>query len=238
MSEPVQDAERPPERLSDRPSGKRLFVGVPVATAVAEQLAGACESLARRAQAQGVALRWVAPASYHVTLKFLGWARADATPAIVQALERAAAGIEPFKWKAARLGAFASTGKATVVWAGVEDPGGLAALSAALERELVALGFPRETRRFHPHVTLARLREPRDVSDVLLPFSEQAFSVTRVDSIHLVETITKSNGSEYVSIARRPLGGPQNAAPRQSDPVKPASFDTTSGTDDGWDRPT
>ena len=53
-------------------AGRRLFVGVPVATAVAQQLAGACESLARRAQAQGVPLRWVAPATYHVTLKFLG----------------------------------------------------------------------------------------------------------------------------------------------------------------------
>lgn len=227
--------------MTDQPErepvpGRRLFVGVPVAAAVSEQLAGACESLARRAHAQGVPLRWVAPASYHVTLKFLGWTRAEATPAIVQALERAAAGVEPFRWKAARLGAFPSTSKASVVWAGVEDPGGLAALAAALERELGELGFPREPRRFHPHVTLARLREPREVSDVLLPFSEQAFSVTRVDSLHLVETITKSNGSEYVTIARRPLGGPEKALARQSDPVKPASFDTTSGTDDGWDR--
>ena len=228
--------ERPPERPPDRPAGRRLFVAVPVAPSVSEQLAGACESLARRAQAQGVPVRWVAPAGYHVTLKFLGWARADATPAVVEALERACRGVEPFRWKAARLGAFPSTGKATVVWAGVEDGAPLAALAAAVERELRELGFPREPRRFHPHVTLARLREPRDVSDVILPFSEQAFSVTRVDSVHLYETITKSNGSEYVAIARRALGGAENAVSRQSDPVKPAPFDTTSGTDDGWDR--
>lgn len=220
----------------ERPAGRRLFVGVPVAPACAEQLAAACESLARRAQAQGVPLRWVAPASYHVTLKFLGWTRAETIPAIALALDRAAAGVEPFRWKAARLGAFPSTAKATVVWAGVEDATGLVALAANLERELAELGFPRESRRFHAHVTLARVREPRDVSDVLLPLSEQAFSVTRVDSLHLVESLTKSTGSEYVSIARRPLGGAGSASGRQTGAVQPASFDTAPGTDDGWDR--
>ena len=222
--------------MSEPAAGRRLFVGVPVTTVVAEQLAGACESLARRAAAQGVPMRWVAPASYHVTLKFLGWTRPEATPAVIEAIERAARTVTPFRFKAARLGAFPSTGKATVVWAGVEDPAGLIQLAAALERELVEVGFRPEPRRFHPHITLARLREPREVGDVLLSLSEQMFSITRVDSVHLIETVTKSNGSEYVPIASRPLGGPEKAALRQSDPVKPASFDTTSGTDDGWDR--
>ena len=222
--------------MSEPPAGRRLFVGVPVATAVAEQLAGTCESLARRAAAQGVPMRWVAPASYHVTLKFLGWTRPEVTPAVLEAIERAARTALPFRFKAARLGAFPSTGKASVVWAGVEDPTGLTQLAAALERELVEVGFQPEPRRFHPHVTLARLREPREVTEVLLPLSEQVFSTSRVDSVHLVETVTKSNGSEYVSIASRPLRGPEKAALRQSDTVKPASFDTTSGTDDGWDR--
>ena len=85
-----------------------------------------------------------------------------------------------------------------------------------------------EPRRFHAHVTLARLREPREVGDVLLPLSEQVFSITRVDSIHLYESVTKPSGSEYVSIARRALGRPEKPAFRQSDAVKPASIDTTS----------
>ena len=123
-----------------------------------------------------------------------------------------------------------------MVWAGVEDPVGLDQLAAALEGELAEVGFPREQRRFHAHVTLARLREPREVADVLLPLSEQMFSITRVDSVHLFESVTKPSGSEYVSIARRALGRAEKPAFRQSDAVKPASIDTTSGTDDGWDR--
>jgi len=231
VSEPL-----PPAPPAAPPAGRRLFVGVPIATALAEQLAGACESLARRASAQGVALRWVAPASYHLTLKFLGWTRSETIPAITEAIERAVVGVEPFRCKAARLGAFPSTGKATVVWAGIDDPAGLDRLAAAVERELVEVGFAREPRRFHAHVTLARLRAPHDVRDVLLPLSEQVFSATRVDSVHLFESVTKPSGSEYVSIARRPLLGAEKPPLRQSEPVKPASFDTSSGTDDGWDR--
>lgn len=215
---------------------RRLFVGVAVAPTVTEQLAAACASLARRAQAQGVALRWLAPAGYHVTLKFLGWTRPEVIPAVTEAIERALRGVEPFRWKAARLGAFPSTGKATVVWAGVEDPGGFAQLANALERELVELGFPREPRRFHPHVTLARLREPAEVGEVLLPLSEQVFSTARCESVQLLESVTKANTSTYVEVARRPLGAAENRVSRQSQAVQPASFDTTSGTDDGWDR--
>lgn len=218
------------------PGGRRLFIGAPVSTALAGELAAACESLARRASVQGVPIRWVAPASYHVTLAFLGWTRADAIPAVSEAVGRAVRTLEPFRWKAARLGAFPAPGKATVVWAGVEDPGGLGRVAAALAAELAELGFRREARPFHPHVTLGRLREPRDVADVLLPLSEQAFSAVRCDFVQVMESLTKPSGSEYVSLARGVLGGGESPARRQSEAVQPASFDTSSGTDDGWDR--
>jgi 2'-5' RNA ligase len=222
--------------------GARLFIGVPVAAAVASELAATCESLARRATVQQVPLRWLAPATYHITLKYLGWARREVVPAVREAMLRAMAGIDPFRFRAARLGAFASQPRATVVWAGIEetgDParrGALGRLASALDRELAALGVPTERRAFHPHVTLARLKEPADVSSVLLPFSEQVFSETHVDFVTLFESITKPTGSEYVAVLREPLARPIKAPDRQSDAVKPTPFDASSGTEDGWDR--
>ncbi|HVK75683.1 MAG TPA: RNA 2',3'-cyclic phosphodiesterase [Kofleriaceae bacterium] len=214
----------------------RLFVGIPVAPAVAGELAATCESLARRATSQQVPLRWLAPATYHVTLKYLGWTRPEVVPAVHEAIVRATAGHQPFRFRAARLGAFARPAKATVVWAGVDDPGALGALAEALDRELSALGFPREQRSFHPHVTLGRLREPADVGGVLLPFSEQVFSETRVEFATLFESLTKPTGSEYRVVLREALGGPKKRPDRQSDPVEPTPFDASAGTEDGWDR--
>jgi 2'-5' RNA ligase len=217
--------------------GIRLFVGVPVAASVAGELAGTCESLARRATTQKVAMRWLAPATYHITLRYLGWTRREAVSAIEQAMKKAVAQAKagPLRFRCERLGAFPSTARATVVWAGVEDAGSsLAALAAALEREVVPLGFAAEKRAFHPHVTIARLREPTRVDQVLLPFAEQVFSETRCDSLTLFESITKPNGSEYREVLRVPLSGTNSAVQRQSDPVQPAPLDASPGSDDGW----
>jgi 2'-5' RNA ligase len=185
----------------------RLFVGVPVSLETIDGLSGAAESLARRAQSAKVKVRWLAPATYHVTLKFLGGCRPEAVEAIHDALGRAAVGIAPFRFMTARLGAFPSAQKASVVWAGVEDATRLAALAARVETEMAGIGFAKEDRRYHPHVTIARLREVADVSSVLLPMAEQAFSETNVGEIVLYETIMNSSGSEYRHLKSVRLAG-------------------------------
>ncbi|HUQ05572.1 MAG TPA: RNA 2',3'-cyclic phosphodiesterase [Kofleriaceae bacterium] len=217
--------------------GIRLFIGVPVAASVAGELAGTCESLARRATTQKVAMRWLAPAAYHVTLRYLGWTRRETVSVIERAMQKAVAqaATGPLRFRCERLGAFASPARASVVWAGVEDHGGaLAALAAALEREVVPLGFQAEKRAFHPHVTIARLREPTRVDQVLLPFAEQVFSETRCDSLTLFESLTKPSGSEYREVLRVPLSGTNSAVQRQSEPVQTGPLDASPGSDDGW----
>jgi len=220
--------------------GARLFVGARVSMATIGELGGTAEMLERRAQQAGLRVRWVAPASYHVTLKFIGWTRRDAIAAIGDAIARAIATdkIPPFAFRTARLGAFPSADKASVVWAGVSDKSGaapaeLGALARAIDRELEAVGVPREKRAFHGHVTLGRLRDPIDVSQVLLPFAEQVFSETRLTELVLFESLTKSTGSEYSVVRREPLFRAENEPKRQSRDVEPTPLDAS---DDGWDR--
>jgi 2'-5' RNA ligase len=218
------------------PTGLRLFVGARVSMTTVDELIATTEMLARRATQAGLRIRWIAPASYHVTLKFIGWARSEATAAIGDALTRAVASLDagPFAFRTARLGAFPSPQKASVVWAGIEDKsGGLARLAQAIDRELAEVGVPRDARAFHAHVTLGRLREPTDVSQVLLPFAEQVFSETRLTEAILFESRTKSSGSEYSQVLRAPLFRAENEPKRQSRDVEPTPFDAS---DDGWDR--
>ena len=185
----------------------RLFVGIPVSLDTVDALSGAAESLARRALQAKVKVRWLAPATYHVTLKFLGATRPETVTAIDDALARACAGVEPFRFTTQRLGAFPSAQKASVVWAGVEDAGRLATLAARVEKEMVALGYVAEPRKFHPHVTIGRLREVADVSAVILPLAEQVFSETRVHDLILYESTTKPDGSEYRPVTTVRLAG-------------------------------
>ncbi|HTJ42133.1 MAG TPA: RNA 2',3'-cyclic phosphodiesterase [Kofleriaceae bacterium] len=213
--------------------GQRLFIGARVSMTTVAELAGTAEMLARRASQANLRVKWVAPASYHVTLKFIGWVRRDAAEAIGDAMMRAAR-EPPFAFKTQRLGAFPTAEKATVVWAGIEDKsGGLARLASAIDRELSDVGIAREKRAFHAHVTLGRLRDPADVSQVILPFAEQVFSETRLTEVVLFESRTKSAGSEYSKIVSAPLFRAENAEKHQTHPVEPTPFDAS---DDGWDR--
>lgn len=217
-----------------RSEGKRLFVGVRVSVATANALAHAAETLARRAKDAGITIKWVAPVNYHVTLKFLGWTRIDAVGAVRDALEAAVAGSQPLSFRTARLGAFPSLDKASVLWAGV-DGGVLDPLAARVEAAMERIGFAPERRAFHAHVTLGRLRETRPLKDVVLPLSEQMFSDTRIDGVTLFESETKSSGSVYRELHRigfktAEIAG-QTALQRQTGAVELGDE-----TDDGWPR--
>ena len=248
-----------------RPS-KRLFIGARISVATANALAGCAETLARRAKDAGVELRWVSPINYHVTLAFLGWTGEDAIGAVCDAVGAAVDGIdrtappsgsaagrgpapagERIGFRTARLGAFASLDKATVLWAGVEDSGPLTRLADAIGERMAALGFPRDPRGFHPHVTLARLRSPRAIRDVVLPMAEQMFGDTKLDAVIVFESETKSSGSVYTELEKltlkrarnSPSEGPkrQTAALERGTPERePAKPDDTDDTDDGWPR--
>lgn len=225
---------------------KRLFVGARVSVATANALAVAAETLARRARDAGIDIRWVAPVSYHVTLKFLGHTRHDAIAAVCDALEAATASTPRITIRTARLGTFPAIERASVVWAGVEDSGGaLAGLAGRIDAACTALGYAPEHRAFHGHVTLGRLRETRPVREVVLPVAEQMFGDTRLESIALYESETKPTGSVYRELRRIDFKtGPID----RSEPAKrqTAALDVEARsdprveleieTDDGWPR--
>jgi hypothetical protein len=100
---------------------------------------------------------------------------------------------------------------------------------------MAGIGYPLETRAFHAHVTLGRLRETRPVKDVVLPLLEQMFSDSKVDGVTLFESETKSSGSVYKEIARIDFKAAENAGPsdlrRQTGAVELGDE-----TDDGWPR--
>jgi len=238
--------------MSEREPGKRLFVGLRISVGTANALAGAAETLARRARDANVDIRWVAPTNYHVTLKFLGWTREAAIGALVDVLDDSAMSSR-FTMKCARLGAFPTGEKASVVWAGIEEQSGaLALLAKRIEDGAAKLGWKPEARAFHPHVTLGRLRETRAVREVVLPLSEQMFGDTRVDSVILFESETKSSGSVYREVEKIPFKTaetqPETASERQTLPLHVGASPHVAGhavssidhedleTDDGWPR--
>ena len=202
----------------------RLFVGVRVSMATVEALTDAASAMRAVADGAGAEIRWVSPATYHVTVKFIGWSRREAIDAIRDSLIGAFAGREPFEITTRGVGAFPKPARARVIWAGVREPSGsLEALAAAADEALGALGIERDTRAFHPHVTLGRVKKFADVESVLLPWSEQMFSKTRVDAVTLYESVIKAKGSEYNVLANFALEAASKGSKRQTESLKQRS---------------
>ncbi|HET9626345.1 MAG TPA: RNA 2',3'-cyclic phosphodiesterase [Kofleriaceae bacterium] len=227
--------------MSEDKAGKRLFIGARVSVATANTLAGCAETLARRARDAGVDLRWVAPTNYHVTVAFLGWTRLDAIAALCDAVGAAVAGTPRISFRTTRLGGFPSLDKASVLWAGVDEQGGaaLTRLADAVAAATARLGFRRDFPAYHPHVTIARLREARDVRDVVLPMAEQMFGDTKIEAVTLFESETKSSGSVYQDVCKLPFQPARPAAvsaeKRQTAALEQPD-DALTQTDDGWPR--
>jgi 2'-5' RNA ligase len=219
--------ERPGE--NERPRGNegarriRLFFGAQVSMATLESVAATAEAMRRAAYEGGYQIRWVAPANYHITLKFLGDASPEIVTAIRDRLEPRLASLPSFELTARGVGAFPDPGNARVIWAGVDDPsGGMSRIAEILESELDELGFRREERAFHPHITMGRVKRVDDVSRILQSFTEQKFRSSRIESVTLFESIMKSSGSEYVERARFGLGVALEGKERQTEPLKGA----------------
>lgn len=99
--------------------------------------------------------RWIAPESYHITLRFAG----DISNVDAREFAANLARIEPdgFEIRLSGLGVFGGDDPHSI-WAGVELTPDLEELARAHEKAARNAGLPPETRAFRPHVTLARLR--------------------------------------------------------------------------------
>ena len=105
-------------------------------------------------------LRWVNAQGIHLTLKFLGNVSQERLDAIVEAMGEAAERVRPFALVLQDMGAFPGLTSPRVLWVGVGgDLTPLLQLQARLEQAMAARGFPKESRAFSPHLTLARVRE-------------------------------------------------------------------------------
>jgi RNA 2',3'-cyclic 3'-phosphodiesterase len=126
----------------------RLFTGLEIPSQVAFMLS------LKRGGLQGA--RWIDPENYHITLRFIGDVDHHTANEVADALDRLAES-EAFAIKLNHLGAFGGD-KPRALYAGVESNAALAHLQASQERVLQRLGLPPESRKFIPHVSLARLR--------------------------------------------------------------------------------
>ena len=122
---------------------------------------------------------------------------------MIAALDEAVAGTEPFTLPIGGFGAFPSPRRARVVWVGCEAVPALELVQRRLEERTGELGFPREDRPFHPHLTLGRVRRDTRVSDLEglgAALQQLEFGIeTKVESVDLMQSELTRAGARYAT---------------------------------------
>ena len=152
-------------------------------------------------------IKWVAPDSIHLTLKFLGDIFPHQIDKICKAIEEASQGIPSFQLETRELGAFPNLRRPRVFWLGFAgELDKLLVLQHRIEEALIPQGFPREKRSFAPHITLARTRErasDRDLSDFGKLITNSHFKdkyKVNVNSISMMRSQLLPRGAIYTRL--------------------------------------
>ncbi|MBW2147327.1 MAG: RNA 2',3'-cyclic phosphodiesterase [Deltaproteobacteria bacterium] len=159
----------------------------------------------------GASVRWVKPENIHLTLHFFGNIREEEVEDICREMCRVSSAIKPMTVQIEGLGAFPSLNNPKVIWAGITDAEGrLVDMQGAVARELARMGYKVETRPFHPHLTLGRLRSAAGKSglrEALKQGKIKNFGDWNVKGITLFRSDLKPSGAQYTRLRVIPLHG-------------------------------
>ena len=190
----------------------RMFAAVVPPAPVIEDLDAFLE--ARR---EAGAFRWTLAEQFHVTLAFLADVPDRHYDDLVERLGRAAARRTAFATRVAGGGAFPHAARAKVLWAGLdlEEPAAveLSRMATGARAAATKAGVEVDGARFRPHVTVARMGRPQEVSRwvrLLDAYAGPPWTVDRVDLVasHLGQG--PGNRPRYETVESFALGGPSH----------------------------
>ena len=159
----------------------RTFIAIDVPSGIKEQVGAIAADLRPRYR-----IGWARPEGMHLTLSFLGDLTQEQVQTATEATQQAVADIDPFSAGIAGWGCFPNPGRPRVIWAGIGDGREqIILLADGIRKALADAGLSDDGKRFHPHLTVARVKDPGagkrafgEVQQSSLP--ENSFSVDRV----------------------------------------------------------
>jgi 2'-5' RNA ligase len=188
----------------------RTFIAVELSPAVKAK----ARELVNRLAVVDSKISWVHQDQMHLTLKFLGDVPETETPEVCRAVAKAAARIEPFEIVFRGAGAFPTAEHPRSLWIGVEDGADeLLALQQAVEESLYQeLGFPKERRRFQPHLTVGRVKhvEPEDaarLTELIQSNADFDGDLSVVEEVVTFASFLGRQGARHEALDHAPLAG-------------------------------
>ncbi|RKZ31030.1 RNA 2',3'-cyclic phosphodiesterase [bacterium] len=151
----------------------------------------------------GVKCSWVKPENIHITLKFLGDIPEKIVPKISEILEKTVGDYNAISLSLGKVGKFGGR-TPRVIWVGnVGETEALKSLAESVDKSLLSIGFKREKRKFSPHLTIGRVRNPKGTDKLLRLIDEIELPETNfvVKRVILMKSELSPGGSIYTPLA-------------------------------------
>ena len=174
----------------------RLFTGLEIPDSVAEQL------MTIRGGLTGA--RWITSDNYHITLRFIGDIDESTAYDIYAVLGRISRAPIPLTIEGITV--FGGDRPRALV-AKIIPTSALIELQAEHERLIRRIGLPPESRKYTPHITLARLRDtsPFELANFLSVIGHVPSMQFVAESFNVFSSRSSTGGGLYVTEAIYPL---------------------------------
>jgi 2'-5' RNA ligase len=180
----------------------RLFAAIPL-----HDVADSLKEINKEFQDFSHCLKPVKENQFHLTLKFFGNLKSYDAEKVIETFDSWNGSVETFSADLKGLGVFPSFSQPSVIWAGLEDKGGsIEKIYKDCQNIFSSAGFEIDTRIFHPHLTLSRIKKnkhaPDDLKNLIKDYKDHLFSTLQVEHIILYESKLHSYGPEYSEIRK------------------------------------
>lgn len=175
----------------------RLFFGIPLD----EEVKGKIFNFLKKQGLFKKNYKWVARENYHITLKFLGEVEEKYLKELFEIGERVSYRFKEFTASTGEFSGFPTKKRARVFFLDLKDKSKFKEVFNELERELVKLNFEKESREYHPHITLARIKGFESLPDL-----NSLILDLKVEGFALYESILRSEGPLYKILRFFPFG--------------------------------
>jgi len=171
----------------------RTFIAVPI------QPPRGLRKVLEKLEQMGSAVNPIPADQMHITLKFLGPTELEDIMPVSRTLKGMRERFKSFRLAFKGLGAFPRVERPNVIWAGVTDESLLAEMAEFLEAETEKLGYPRERKNFHAHLTLARIktRPPEELFQLLADRRDAEWGEVTVDTLKFFRSELKPQRAQY-----------------------------------------
>jgi RNA 2',3'-cyclic 3'-phosphodiesterase len=183
--------------------GIRTFIALPTPSQVQQTIAGIQTTL-KAAQAD---VKWESQDKFHITLVFLGNVDQSKLELLAAALQKSVQQFSSNSIIYESMGAFPNPTNPRIVWMGIRPNQIIQDLQSEIARVCARVGFPKEERLFHPHITLGRVKGPRNLvrlTDAIKTITFEPIE-THCSEVLLMKSELRPGGSIYTRMKSFPL---------------------------------